>query len=214
MAKRKVHRRARSLLGSDPVALVWCELPGPIPKPPAAVRHEVGKVRLKARHHWLMYVLGAVFFVVVVPVLLLMTLLDSLEQRLDGKRDRDTEPSTTEEGARPPNPPFFDGDWARTAGQLLLLWYKRSPSPKRLVLLTREGVHLAASPGRRLAPTRAADFTLLTHFPASEARIEAEPNQPRGFARFRLRFADGSWLELGRLADPEDADRFFATMRA
>ncbi|MET7857575.1 hypothetical protein ABZS81_10150 [Streptomyces sp. NPDC005318] len=46
---------------------------------------------------------------------------------------------------------------------------------------------------------------------SGEARIEAEAGQPRGFAAFRIHFADGSWLELGRLAGPKDADRFLRT---
>ncbi|WP_431032733.1 hypothetical protein ACQYWQ_05390 [Streptomyces sp. P6-2-1] len=210
MAKRKVRRQARSLLGGDPVALVWCELPGPIPKPPAEVRSAAGKVRLKGRHHWLLYVLGTVFFVVVVPFML----LDALDRR-PGRRQAGRSAangSSTGEDTPPQRPPFFDGDWERTAGQLLLRWYGYSPSPRRIVLLTRDGVHLAASPGRRLLPTRAADFTVHSRFAAHEARIEAEAGQPRGFARFRLRFADGSWLELGQLAGPEDADHFLATV--
>ncbi|MEU6441164.1 hypothetical protein [Streptomyces sp. NPDC047046] len=207
MAKRKVHRRARSLLGEAPRALVWCELPGPIPKPPAEVRRAAGKVRLKGRHHWLLYVLGAVFFVVVVPFML----LDSLDQLLKRRATGRARPATADD-APPARAPFFDGDWDRAAGQLLLRWYGYSPSPRRIVLLSRDAVYLAASPGRRLLPTRAADFTVHSRLAAGEARIEAEAGQPRGFARFRLRFADGSWLELGGLAGPEDADHFLATV--
>lgn len=98
-----------------------------------------------------------------------------------------------------------------TAGQLLLNWYGRSPNPKRLVLLTSDRICLAASPGRRLSPAKADDFHLTEQFSTREAHIEAETGQPRGFAAFRLRFPDGSWLELGRLADPEDADHFLRT---
>ncbi|MFI6006003.1 hypothetical protein ACIA98_37410 [Streptomyces sp. NPDC051366] len=98
-----------------------------------------------------------------------------------------------------------------TAGRLLLGWYGRSPNPKRLVLLTHDRICVATSPGRRLSPTKAADFQLAAEFSAHEAHIEAEAGQPRGFATFRLRFTDGSWLELGRLAGPEDADHFLDT---
>ncbi|MFD0379942.1 hypothetical protein [Streptomyces sp. NPDC127112] len=69
---------------------------------------------------------------------------------------------------------------------------------------------MAASPGRRLFPTKAADFQPTAEFSAHEARVEAEAGQPRGFATSRLCFADGSWLELGRLAQPDDADRFLS----
>ncbi|MEU6016705.1 hypothetical protein ABZ826_22410 [Streptomyces sp. NPDC047515] len=61
---------------------------------------------------------------------------------------------------------------------------------------------------RRLAATKANDFGIVAEVRADEARIEAEAGQPRGFATFRIRFADGSWLELGNLAEPEDADHF------
>ena len=37
MAKRKVRRRARKILGEEPVALVWCEIHKPIPAPPKDV---------------------------------------------------------------------------------------------------------------------------------------------------------------------------------
>ncbi|MEV0849517.1 hypothetical protein AB0J21_27205 [Streptomyces sp. NPDC049954] len=211
MAKRKVHRRVRSILGEEPVALVWCGLTDDIPKPPAEVRRSVGKVRLRGRPKWPMYVLGTVFFVVVVPFML----LDALERRLAGRSaGRSSSHSATAE-AGPGRPPVFDGDWSRTAGQLLLGWYGHSRSAKRLVLLTRSDgftVHLAVSPRRRLRPTRADDFAVYARFTGAEVRVEAERGQPRGFARFRLRFADGSWLELGHLAEPEDADRFLDTV--
>ncbi|MFD5417407.1 hypothetical protein ACFWJT_05165 [Streptomyces sp. NPDC127069] len=69
---------------------------------------------------------------------------------------------------------------------------------------------MAASPGRRLFPTKATDFQPTAEFSAHEARVEAEAGQPSGFATSRLCFADGSWLELGRLAQPDDADRFLS----
>ncbi|WSQ13211.1 hypothetical protein OG604_38655 [Streptomyces sp. NBC_01231] len=73
-------------------------------------------------------------------------------------------------------------------------------------MLARDRVCLTASPRRALSPTTASDFRPIAEFSFDEARIEAEAGQPRGFATFRIRFADGSWLELGRLGEPEDAD--------
>lgn len=111
-----------------------------------------------------------------------------------------------------PTDQVFDGDWSLTAGQLLLRWYGYSPSPQRLVMLTRDRICVAASPRRRLSPTKADDFQVVTEFTLDHARIEGDTGQPRGFATFRLAFADGSWLELGQLGDPEDADHFLRTV--
>lgn len=78
MAKRKVQRRARKILGEDPVALVWCEIGKPIPVPPKAVHRAAGKGRLKPGHPWLLYVGGVVFFFIVVPMMLVDKLGDVL----------------------------------------------------------------------------------------------------------------------------------------
>lgn len=206
MAHGKVKRRARKVLGQDPEALVWCSLRHAIPKPPPEVRRAAGRVRLKQRQHWLVYVGMVVFCVIVVPWMLLERLSSgpSRSARRQGPAGPDAEPGRS----------LFDGDWNLAAGQLLLRWYAVSPSPARLVLLTRDRVCLAASPRRRVSPSKAADFRIVTEFAAHEVRVTAESGQPRGFATFQLRFADGSWLELGRLADPEDADHFLALVSA
>ncbi|MFF6999734.1 hypothetical protein ACFY93_33035 [Streptomyces sp. NPDC008313] len=217
MVKRKVQRQARKVLGEDTVALVWCEIGKPIPTPPKSVHRAAGKGRMKPGHHWLLYVGGVLFFFVVVP----MMLLDKLGDVLDRGPSHGEGGSTRNRTAGSPGPDsddstrgIFDGDWNLTAGQLLLRWYGHSPNPKRLVMLTGDRLCLAASPRRTLSPTKADDFRITAEFPFSEARIEAEAGQPRGFATFRIRFADGSWLELGRLAEPEDADHFLRTVSA
>ncbi|WP_251091644.1 hypothetical protein [Streptomyces sp. Caat 7-52] len=225
MAKRAVHRRARKILGEEPVALVWCEIHRPIPAPPKEVHRAAGKGRLKPGHHWLLYVGAVVFFFVVVP----MMLIDKLGARL-GPRPRRTHGSqgqpqaerTTRrsaydrerarDGRQDPVNGVFDGDWHKTAGQLLLRWYGHSPNPKRLVVLARDRVCIATSPRRRLSPTKADDFRTFAEFPLDQVRVEGEAGQPRGFATFRLCFADGSWLEVGRLAEPDDADHFLRTV--
>ncbi|KOX27318.1 MULTISPECIES: hypothetical protein [Streptomyces] len=227
MAKRKVQRRARKILGEEPVALVWCEIHKPIPAPPKDVHRAAGKGRLKSRHHWLLYVGAVVFFFVVVPMFLIDRLGSKLDHLLSGRsRGGQTGQSRTPAGpqrsgrgrsregdrAQDPANGVFDGDWNLTAGQLLLRWYGHSPSPKRLVLLTRDRICVAASPRRRLSPTKADDFRTVTEFPLDQARIEGEAGQPRGYATFRLAFADGSWLELGRLGEPDDADHFLRTV--
>ncbi|MFD5750256.1 hypothetical protein [Streptomyces sp. NPDC127033] len=221
MAKRAVHRRARKVLGEEPMALVWCEIHQGIPTPPRDVHRAAGKGRLKPGHHWLLYVGGVVFFFVVVP----MMLIDKLGDRI-GRGSAQGRNRPPRGGSGRPNPPggsdgdrgqdpadgVFDGDWNLTAGQLLLRWYGHSPNPKRLVMLARDRVCIAASPRRRLSPAKADDFRSVAEFPLDQARVEGEAGQPRGYATFRFRFADGSWLEVGRLADPEDADHFLRTV--
>jgi hypothetical protein len=227
MAKRKVQRRARKILGEEPVALVWCEIHKPIPAPPKDVHRAAGKGRLKSRHHWLLYVGAVVFFFVVVPMILIDKAGTKLDHLLSGRSrggqpgqprtPRDTQRSgrgrsRERDRAQDPANGVFDGDWNLTAGQLLLRWYGHSPNPKRLVLLTRDRICVAASPRRRLSPTRADDFRIVTEFTPDQARIEGEAGRPRGYATFRLAFADGSWLEVGRLGEPEDADHFLRTV--
>ncbi|MFI0771310.1 hypothetical protein ACH4TQ_41445 [Streptomyces sp. NPDC021218] len=230
MAKRAVHRRARKILGEDPKALVWCEIHKPIPTPPKEVHRAAGKGRLKPGHHWLLYVGAVVFFFVVIPMMLIDKLggrLDRLSRPRRDRRPRAGEPRTAPDtrrsaaGGEPARDPrqdptngIFDGDWNLTAGQLLLRWYGHSPNPKRLVMLARDRVCVATSPRRRLSPTKADDFRTFAEFPLDQVRVEGEAGQPRGFATFRLRFTDGSWLEVGRLGEPEDADHFFRTVNS
>ncbi|MFI1177321.1 hypothetical protein [Streptomyces melanogenes] len=222
MAKRKVERRARKILGEDPVALVWCSIRKAIPTPPKDVHRAAGKGRLKKRHHWLFYVGAVLGFFIIVPWFLLDTLGKKIDWLLSSKPARGRQVRRTPDGdTRVPRPPrtvdrdpaeeVFDGDWSLAAGQLLLRWYSQSPNPRRLVLLTQDRICVAASPRRRLSPTKADDFQIVTELGRHEARIEAEAGQPRGFATFRIHFADNSWLELGQLANPEDADRFLST---
>ena len=217
MAKRAVHRRARKVLGEEPVALVWCEIRKPIPTPPEDVHRAAGKGRLKPGRHWLLYVGAVVFFFVVIP----MMLIDKLDGLFDppsrgrgrgragGRRN---EPRRDDPRRDDPANGVFDGDWNLTAGQLLLRWYGHSPNPKRLVMLARDRVCIATSPRRRLSPTKAGDFQAVSEFSFDQVRVEGEAGQPRGFATFRLCFADGSWLELGRLDETEDADHFLRTV--
>ncbi|MFG2651356.1 hypothetical protein [Streptomyces sp. NPDC048436] len=226
MAKRKVRRRVRKLLGEDPIALVWCELHKPIPTPPKGVHRSAGGGRLKSRHHWLFYVGAVVFCFIVVPVILIDQLGKKIDQLLlrrepgwrasRPRRQRGSRSTRGHaEGSEPePDPTngVFDGDWDLTAGRLLLRWYGDSPSPRRLVMLTRDRVCVAASPRRRLSPTRADDFRTVAEFGLDHARLEGEADQPRGFATLRICFQDGSWLEVGRLAEPEDADHFLRTI--
>ncbi|MFE3827144.1 hypothetical protein [Streptomyces sp. NPDC059092] len=217
MAKRAVRRRARKVLGEDPVALVWCEIQKTVPAPPKDVHRAAGKGRLKPGHHWLLYVGGVVFFFVVIPIMLIGKLEDlttitrpSSRRRSPGPRGRRSRPPR--DGATDPTNGVFDGDWNLTAGQLLLRRYGHSPNRKRMVMLARDRICVAASPRRRLSPNKAAGFRSVAEFPLDQARVEGEAGQPRGFATFRIRFADGSWLEMGRLAEPEDADHFLGTV--
>ncbi|MFI0815747.1 hypothetical protein ACH4TX_01360 [Streptomyces sp. NPDC021098] len=222
MAKRAVHRRARKILGEEPVALVWCEIRKPIPTPPEDVHRAAGRGRLRPGRHWLLYAGAVVFFFVVIPMMLIDKLGDGFGRLLQPRRDRrpragqpdappDARPAAPGRG-QDPTGGIFDGDWNLTAGQLLLRWYGHSPNPKRLVMLARERVCIATSPRRRLSPTKADDFRTVAEFSLDQVRIDGEAGQPRGFATFRLRFTDGSWLEVGRLGEPEDADHFLRTV--
>jgi hypothetical protein len=60
--------------------------------------------------------------------------------------------------------------------------------------------------------TKADDFRAVAEFPLALVRTEGEADQPRGFATFWLTFADGSWLQVGRLGESENADHFLRTV--
>ncbi|WP_254874313.1 MULTISPECIES: hypothetical protein [Streptomyces] len=77
-------------------------------------------------------------------------------------------------------------------------------------MLTRDRICVAASPRRRLSPTKADDFQVVTEFTLDQARIEGDSGPPRGFATFGLALTDGSWLELGQLGEPEARTAFCA----
>ncbi|MEU1406428.1 hypothetical protein ABZ471_29385 [Streptomyces sp. NPDC005728] len=223
MAKRKVQRRARKILGEDPVALVWCGLRADIPTPPKDVHRAAGKGRLKPGRHWLYYTGLTLAAVVVVPYFLADQLVNRVEWLLGSKRGR--QEGARQRAARATDGPrggaerprrqepadgVFDGEWTLTAGQLLLRWYGQSPNRRRLLLLTGDRICLAASPGRRLSPTKADDFDVVAAFAHGEAHLDREP----GRRDFFLRFPDGSWLNLGRLAEPDDAERFLQAIGA
>ncbi|MEV0981130.1 hypothetical protein [Streptomyces sp. NPDC049915] len=218
MAKRKVHRRARTILGEEPSTLVWCGLRKDIPQPPKDVHRAAGKKRLKPGRHWLYYV-GLVLAAAIIIPWFLVEKFDELlgpkpgRREPRGRRDRD---ATTQhrDGERHrlqrPSDDVFDGNWELTAGQLLLRWYGQSPNHRRLLLLTDDRICLAASPGRRLSPTKADDFDIVAEFAQAGTRIHREP----GRRHFFLHFTDGSWLNLGRLADREDAEHFLKAISA
>ncbi|PJT45586.1 hypothetical protein CWI85_38000 [Streptomyces albidoflavus] len=66
-------------------------------------------------------------------------------------------------------------------------------------------------PSGRTGGCKISRFQVVTEFTLDHARIEGGTGQPRGFATVRLAVADGSWLELGPLGAPEDADHFLRT---
>ncbi|MFG3015931.1 hypothetical protein ACGFZB_36895 [Streptomyces cinerochromogenes] len=215
MATRKVHRRARKILGEEPLTLVWCGLRKEIPRPPKDVHRAAGRERLKPGRHWLYYVGLVLAAVIIIPWFLIDKLDDLLavpgRRQSRGRPDREPTAQRADGDLRhlpEPSGGVFDGDWELTAGQLLLRWYGQSPNLRRLLLLTPDRICFAASRGRRLSPTKADDFDIVTEYAHDEARIHREPGQ----RHFFLRFTDGSWLNLGRLADSEDADHFLKTI--
>ncbi|MFE0105299.1 hypothetical protein [Streptomyces sp. NPDC059009] len=201
MAERAVRKRARKVLGEEPLALVWCEIHKPIPAPPKDVHRAAGKGRLKPGHHWLLYVGGAVFFFVVVPWMLI--------DKADGRLSRRTGPRQGQGQGQ------GRGRVRGAARRATPEGHRAAPAPDDPAHAVFDGNwSLAASPRRHLSPTRPDDFSIVAEFPPAEARVEAEPGRPRGFATFRIRFADGSWIQVGRLGEPEDADHFLRTAAA
>ncbi|CAM5609631.1 hypothetical protein SALBM311S_05947 [Streptomyces alboniger] len=181
MAKRKVQRRARKILGEDPVALVWCEIGKPIPAPAQGGSPGGGQRTTEA---------GASVAAVRrrCRVLLHRRTDDAGRQarRCAGRAACPGEgnpPAAPPRTGRPQNDPTKSHLRRRLEPdrrQLLLRWYGHSPNPERLVLLARDRVCLAASPRRTMSPTKADDFRTFAEFSSDQAHIEAEPGQPRG----------------------------------
>ncbi|MFF6853601.1 hypothetical protein [Streptomyces antimycoticus] len=210
MVTKRVQNKATDLVPLEATVTGWCGLAGPLPGPPAGTR-PAGHVRLRPRRKPWIGFLRACGLILLSP-LLLYAVLEGLpgsrkEYRetkarwADRRRRRALVP---EQGLDQP----FDGDWDRTAGQLLLDWYAQAPDEERLLVLHRSGVFLLAAPSRGWSPGPAGRLRVVRELlhPYVE-RVEVPMISGPDLPYFRLRFTDGSWLGLRFLESEDDAGR-------
>ncbi|MFJ6069871.1 hypothetical protein ACIQFU_03345 [Streptomyces sp. NPDC093065] len=121
-------------------------------------------------------------------------LLSSEERARTRARARDDEERKEAVGAHALDK-LFDGDWTAAAGQLLLRWYGHSSHPTRLLVLTPDGITLAAPP-KRVSVRQTERMVVVARIPASQARVEDPLLGVHPSDRLRIVFSDGSWLTV------------------
>ncbi|WP_202424735.1 hypothetical protein [Streptomyces sp. HUCO-GS316] len=149
---------------------------------------------------------GAVIAVPFMPLLMLLTLLSTVEEavkrslatkdekerlRAKDEDDRRRDATIAEQGLDR----IFDGNWYGNAGQFLLRWYSHSTHHQRLVLATQDEIVLAAPP-QRVTVGREKHMKIVARLPTAEATL-VDPYSGEFETRMvLLRFRDGSWLRV------------------
>ncbi|MEV8016837.1 hypothetical protein AB0O76_10910 [Streptomyces sp. NPDC086554] len=209
MTSRDEQRVIADRLGIQAEAAEWCTV-GKIPTPPADVFQAAGSPRLRPGR---MHPLEMVFEVLAAPFKLIFWLAElvteareavlrtldpgSEKERLRGKKAEAQrhEAFIVEQGLDR----VFDGNWQGAAGQFLLHWYTHSTDDQRLVLITQDGIVLAAPPVRAVL-SREKHTEVVARLAAEEAGLVDPFNWEFETRMLLLRFRDGSWLRI----DTED----------
>ncbi|MEU4926977.1 hypothetical protein AB0G54_10800 [Streptomyces yokosukanensis] len=198
-------RAIRTRLGVTPDAAAWCTI-GEIPEPPAEVHGAAGSGPLRPAFMRPLGILGVVLAAPLMFIAKVFSLLSSAEEHLklllstqEGERERARakkldlkrrDEAVVELGLDK----TFDGDWSRSAGQLLLQWYGHSSHHQRFVALAQGRILLAAPP-KRVSVRRDDRMQVVAEIPAGDGVLE-DPLPAFENDRLRLRFKDGSWLTL------------------
>ncbi|MFE0107392.1 hypothetical protein [Streptomyces sp. NPDC059009] len=119
--------------------------------------------------------------------------LKSEKERLRGKKGeaRRHEAFIVEQGLDR----VFDGNWQGAAGQFLLRWYTHSTDDQRLVLITQDGITLAAPPVRAVL-SREKHTEIVARLGADEVSLVDPFNWEYETRMLLLRFRDGSWRRI------------------
>ncbi|MFJ2773608.1 hypothetical protein [Streptomyces sp. NPDC087300] len=190
-------------LGVRAEAAGWCAI-DKIPDPPGEVLQAAGNPRLRPGTMPPLGMLGTAVGVLLMPLVMLLSLLDSAREALDRlfeskkdekRRARDDERRRKALVAEQGLDRVFDGNWSAAAGQFLLRWYGHSPHHQRFVVATEDGIVLAAPP-KRVSVGRDKRMEVVARLAAGEAAL-TDPF----LGEFRtqlllLTFHDGSWLRL------------------
>ncbi|MGH4034094.1 hypothetical protein ACQB60_34790 [Actinomycetota bacterium Odt1-20B] len=202
----KDERRAiADRLGIQAEASEWCTI-GKIPTPPADVLESAGSPRLRpGRMHPLemvVEVLAAPFKLIGWLAVLVAEAREAVHRTLDSKSEKERLRGKKGEARR--HEAFiveqgldrvFDGNWHGAAGQFLLRWYTHSTHDQRLVLVTQDGIVLAAPPVRAVL-SREQHTEIVARLGVDEASLVDPFNWEYATRMLLLRFRDGSWLRI------------------
>lgn len=206
MTRRAKQRMTTDRLGVQVEAGDWCTI-GKVPQPPADVLQAAGNPRLRPARMPPLGMLGAALGGPFIPVIVLFELLAKMEEAvmrsLDPKDEKERLRAKREDEKRRRDATIaqqgldkiFDGDWHGDAGQFLLRWYTHSTHHQRLLLVTQEGIVLAAPP-QRVSVGREKHMQVVARLSADEATL-VDPFSGEFETRMLLiRFRDGSWLRV------------------
>ncbi|MFT2018076.1 hypothetical protein ACMA1D_19875 [Streptomyces sp. 796.1] len=183
----------------------WCKL-GPIPQPPPEVRAVTGNGRLRPGRMplgpVLLIALGAPLWVLVLCYVLIEGALTLLVAAFRPFRNLRRVRSSWQESkaarkaaAQHDLDRVFDGDWSGEAGQFLLRYYTVSEHPQRLVALAPGVIGFLGTP-ERVMFGKGKEMQVLQVLTADQAVVEKPPAEVRPTGKFRIRFADGTWVVL------------------
>ncbi|MEU0445520.1 hypothetical protein [Streptomyces tendae] len=205
MTSRSEQRVIADRLGVHAEACEWCTI-DKVPQPPTDVLETAGNPRLRPGRLRPLGMVGAALAVVFTPLLMLLTLLSEAEEalkralatkeekerlRAKDEDDRRRDAITAERGFDQ----VFDGNWHGSAGRFLLRWYSHSTHHQRLVVVTDDGIVLAAPP-QRVTTGREKRMEIVARLPTAEAVLVDPFNGEFDTRMVLIRFRDGSWLRL------------------
>ncbi|MFJ6062842.1 hypothetical protein ACIQHU_07375 [Streptomyces tendae] len=205
MTSRSEQRVIANRLGVHAEACEWCTI-DKVPQPPTDVLETAGNPRLRPGRLRPLGMVGAALAMVFTPLLMLLTLLSEAEEalkralatkeekerlRAKDEDDRRRDAITAERGFDQ----VFDGNWHGSAGRFLLRWYSHSTHHQRLVVVTDDGIVLAAPP-QRVTTGREKRMEIVARLPTDEAVLVDPFNGEFDTRMVLIRFRDGSWLRL------------------
>ncbi|MGW7271766.1 hypothetical protein ACWGH5_14690 [Streptomyces sp. NPDC054864] len=206
MTSRSKQRVIADRLGIKAEAAEWCTL-DKIPAPPSEVLQAAGSPRLRPGRMPLLEMLGTVLISPFILIGWLLTPLagahESVMRALStSKRDRERsrekhadakqrEAHIIEQGLDH----VFDGNWQGAAGQFLLSWYTHSTCDARLVVITQDGIVLAAPPVRAVMD-REKRMQVITRLAPDEASLIDPFPYEYETRMLLLSFRDGTWLRI------------------
>ncbi|MFD8811188.1 hypothetical protein ACFV23_06805 [Streptomyces sp. NPDC059627] len=205
MDKNSLAGQIQSRLGVPAECAVWCRI-GAIPTPPKDVHRAAGGGPLKPALIRPLGMLGMALAGLVSPLILLVFLLSKVADAEEWLKASASERARARTRAREAKEgkatvrvqrldQVFDGDWNRSAGQLLLRWYGHSSHHNRALALTQDRIILAAPP-KRVSVRQEARLRVVADIPATEAVVEDPLAGLHTSHLLRLRFRDGSWLTV------------------
>ncbi|MEV0689508.1 hypothetical protein [Streptomyces sp. NPDC050388] len=206
MTRKAKQRVATARLGVHAEAGDWCTI-NKIPQPPADVFQAADSPRLRPARMRPLGMVGAVLGAPFIPIIMFFELLAKMEEavmrsldtrdekeRLRAKREDEKQRRDdviTQQGLDK----VFDGNWHGNAGQFLLRWYSHSTHHQRLLLVTQEGIVLAAPP-QRVSVGREKHMRIVARLPADEATLVNPFSGEFETRMLLIRFQDGSWLRV------------------